>query len=296
MTLLYGKDSNGNQVPLLVDGSGVVQTSGGTAWPGTSSQLTAGDGTAVTVGSGLTLAAGTLTADVTTVFDCDFTLLANQSLTTATVLTDQLGRSLTFTPTFNGTASVAIVNGSGIGLTAASIGAQAKLFSAFNGFGRLPFFGKGYRIWLRWANYTPLGATQKQYIGFYIEPSANAKVYLCGSYRVSSGGTSPYVGWYSNGFPDGDWNTGSANNNNVHVLEQNAGTMTVMYGFSAASTGFPNNASLRTLGSGRSRSISSGNWFNVDNSAYGFEFFFGNEFDSVSRTMYCTNLRVEVMP
>lgn len=61
MTLLYGRDANGNQVPLLVDGSGIVQTSGGgTSWPGTSSQLTAGDGTAVNVGTGLTLSAGTL--------------------------------------------------------------------------------------------------------------------------------------------------------------------------------------------------------------------------------------------
>lgn len=29
MTLLYGRDANGNQVPLLVDGNGIVQTSGG---------------------------------------------------------------------------------------------------------------------------------------------------------------------------------------------------------------------------------------------------------------------------
>lgn len=29
MTLLYGRDASGNQVPLLVDGSGIVQTSGG---------------------------------------------------------------------------------------------------------------------------------------------------------------------------------------------------------------------------------------------------------------------------
>lgn len=74
MTLLYGRDANGNQVPLLVDGSGIVQTSGGsTSWPGTSSQLTAGDGTAVTVGSGLSLAAGTLTAGgYSTVWDVDW--------------------------------------------------------------------------------------------------------------------------------------------------------------------------------------------------------------------------------
>jgi hypothetical protein len=271
--------------------TGATGATGTAAWPSTSSVLLAGDGTAVTVGSGLTLAAGTLTA--ATVFDCDFTLLANQSLTTATVLTDQSGRSLTFTPNFAGTASANVVSGSGIGLTAASIGGRAKLFSAFNGFGRLPFFGKGYRIWLRWANYTPIDATQKQYVGLYIEPSANAGAYLCGSWRVSSGGTYPYVGWYSNYFPDGDWTTGSSDSNNVQVLEQSSGMITAMYGFSSASTGFPGDASLKTLGSGRSRSIPNGNWFNVDNSAYGFAFSFGNEFDSVSRTMYCTNLKVE---
>ena len=60
MTLLYGKDANGNQVPLLVSANGTVQTSG--LWSGTSSQLTAGDGSAVTVGSGLTLSSGTLSA------------------------------------------------------------------------------------------------------------------------------------------------------------------------------------------------------------------------------------------
>ena len=296
MTLLYGRDANGNQVPLLVDGSGIVQTSGGsTSWPGTSSQLTAGDGTAVNVGSGLSLAAGTLTASAT-VFDCDFTLLANQSITGATVITDQSSRSLTFTPTFVGTASMAIVNGSGLGLTAASNGARARLFSAFSGFGRLPFFGAGYRIWLRWANYTPLGSTQSLYTGMTLEPSPGAQTYTPAFFRVNNGGGYPYVGWYGQYFPDGDWTTSSPNSNNVQVLEQSGAMMTAMYGFSAASTGFPNYASLRTLGNGRSRSISSGNWFNVDNSAYGFEFQFANAFDSVSRTMYCTNLRVEVMP
>jgi hypothetical protein len=74
MTLLYGKDANGNQVPLLVSANGTVQTSG--LWSGTSSQLTAGDGSAVTVGSGLTLAGGTLSASSgggwTTAYSVDF--------------------------------------------------------------------------------------------------------------------------------------------------------------------------------------------------------------------------------
>ena len=294
MTLLYGRDANGNQVPLLVDGSGIVQTSGGsTSWPGTSSQLTAGDGTAVNVGSGLSLAAGTLTAS-TTVFDCDFTLLANQSITGATVITDQSSRSLTFTPTFVGTASMAIVNGSGLGLTTGSNGSRARLFSTFSGFGRLPFFGKGYRIWLRWANYTPLGSTQSLYTGMTWEPSPGASTYTPAFFRVNNGGSYPAVGWYGQNFPDtGNWTTGSANSNNVQVLEQSYGMITVMYGYNA--TGFPSYTNLKTLAGGRSIALSTSNWFNIDSSAYGFEFQFNNAFDSVSRTMYCTNLRVEVI-
>lgn len=109
-----------------------------------------------TVGSGVSLTAGTLTTATTVAFDCDFTLMSNQSITGTTVITDQESRSLTFTPSFAGTASMAIVNGSGLGLTTASNGARARLFSTFSGFGRLPFFGKPYRIWLRWLIIRPL--------------------------------------------------------------------------------------------------------------------------------------------
>ena len=91
MTLLYGRDASGNQVPLLVDGSGIVQTSGGggASWPGTSSQLTAGDGTAVNVGSGLSLVAGTLTAPGgwTTAYSVDFTSLPTDAGPWGTVST-----------------------------------------------------------------------------------------------------------------------------------------------------------------------------------------------------------------
>jgi hypothetical protein len=58
-------------------------------------------------------------------------------------------------------------------------------------------------------------------------------------------------------------------------------------------SGFPSYSSLRAFISGRSRAISSGFWQNVDMSGYGFEFQFANLNDSTSRTMYCTNLRVE---
>ena len=248
------------------------------------------------VGSGMSLTAGTLTAGVTVVFDCDFTLLSNQSITGSTIITDQSSRSLTFTPSFVGTASMAIVNGSGLGLTTASNLSRSRIFSTFNGFGRLPFFGKGYRIWLRWANYSPLSTTQSLYTGMTVEPSSGGQTYTPAVFRVNNGGGYPYVGWYGQNFPDGDWTTGSPNSNNVQVLEQRGGMITAMYGFSAAATGFPNYTSLKILGSGRSRSLSSGNWFNIDASAYGFEFQFANAFDSVARTMYCTNLRVEVMP
>ena len=289
MTLLYGRDANGNQVPLLVDGSGIVQTSGGsTSWPGTSSQLTSGSGTAVNVGSGLSLSAGTLTAVVTTAFDCDFTLLANQSITGSTVITDQSSRSLTFTPSFAGTASAAIVNGSGLGLTTASISARSRIFSLFSGFNRSAFFGHGYRIWMRWANYTPLGSTANLYTGMYVETSAAANNTLVDNFRQNT------FNFYSSNAPDGTYSIVFPNpvsNYNVLVLEQTAGMMTTYIGTSAS--GFPSYSSLRTLASGRSRAIGSGFWQNVDMSGYGFEFQFANLNDATSRTMFCSNLRVE---
>lgn len=291
MTLLYGKDSNGNQVPLLVDASGVVQTTGGgTTWPGTSSQLTAGDGSAVTVGSGLSLAAGTLTASggVTTAFDCDFTLLSNLSITGATSITDQASRSLTFTPANAGTASIAIVNGSGLGFTTASNGGRARLFTPFSGFSRNALFGYGYRIWMRWANYTPLASTQGLYTGCYIEPSAGAAQNLVENWRQNN------ANFYNSTGPDGTYNLQfpqATSSYNVFVLEQIAGMMTTYYGTSAS--GFPALSSLRVLTSGRSRALSSGDWFNVDLSGYGYEMQFANLTDSTSRTMYCTNMLVE---
>lgn len=290
MTLLYGRDASGNQVPLLVDGSGIVQTSGGggASWPGTSSQLTSGSGTAVTVGSGLSLSAGTLTAGVTTAFDCDFTLLSNQSITGSTVITDQSSRSLTFTPSFAGTASAAIVNGSGLGLTTASNGARSRIFSLFSGFNRSAFFGHGYRIWMRWANYTPLASTSNLYTGMYVETSPGANNTLAENYRQNT------VNFYNNTGPDGTYQIffpNAVSNYNVLVLEQTAGMMTTYIGTSAS--GFPSYSSLRTLVSGRSRAMSSGFWQNVDMSGYGFEFQFANLTDSTSRTMFCTNLRVE---
>lgn len=290
MTLLYGRDASGNQVPLLVDGSGIVQTSGGggASWPGTSSQLTAGDGTAVNVGSGLSLAAGTLTNTTTTAFDCDFTLLANQSITGATAITDQSSRSLTFTPSFAGTASAAIVNGSGFGLTTASNGGRSRIFSLFSGFGRSPFFGHGYRIWLRWADYTPLGSTNQLYTGLKIESSAGAGNDLVDNWRNNT------TNFYNSTGPDGTMQVffpNAVSNYNVLVLEQTAGMMTTYIGTSVS--GFPSYSSLRTLVSGRSRALSSGFWQNVDMSGYGFQFEFANLADATSRTMYCTNLRVE---
>lgn len=244
-----------------------------------------------TVGSGVSLTAGTLTTATTVAFDCDFTLLSNQSITGTTVITDQESRSLTFTPSFAGTASMAIVNGSGLGLTTESNGARARLFSTFSGFGRLPFFGKPYRIWLRWADYTPLGAQQLLYVGLYNEPSAAAGTFLAGTWRVNAGGVGSSTGWYTAYFPGGDLNTGTPNSNNVQVFEQSYGMVTSMYGASAS--GFPTYTSLRILNSNQSRSISTGNWYDKDLSNYGFEFTFANAIDAVSRTMYCTNLRVE---
>ena len=167
MTLLYGRDASGNQVPLLVDGSGIVQTSGGsTSWPGTSSQLTAGDGTAVNVGSGLSLAAGTLTAGgYSTVWDVDWK---------------------TVTPTtFTTSPSTIVVNG--VDVTAQKTNAAATLEISANGFdlsGQSSgaayieidlsdlsiFFNRGgYRIWSMWdsslASWTNGSSSSAYYTG-----------------------------------------------------------------------------------------------------------------------------------
>ena len=168
MTLLYGRDASGNQVPLLVDGSGIVQTSGGggASWPGTSSQLTAGDGTAVNVGSGLSLAAGTLTAGgYSTVWDVDWK---------------------TVTPTtFTTSPSTIVVNG--VDVTAQKTNAAATLEISANGFdlsGQSSgnayieidlsdlsiFFNRGgYRIWSMWdsslASWTNGSSISRYYTG-----------------------------------------------------------------------------------------------------------------------------------
>ena len=241
------------------------------------------------VGSGMSLTAGTLTAGVTVAFDCDFSLLSNQSITGATVITDQESRSLTFTPSFVGTASMAIVNGSGLGLTTASANGRSRIFSLFSGFNRNPFFGDAYRIWMRWSNYTPLASTTSLYTGLYIDSSAGANNCYADNWRHNA------YNIYSSTFPDGtysiNFSAGAQATYNVLVLEQECGMLTSFYGFSAS--GFPAYTSLRALGSGRSRALSSGIWQNTDLSGYGFEFQFANLADGTSRTMYCTNLRVE---
>lgn len=138
MTLLYGRDANGNQVPLLVDGNGIVQTSGGsTSWPGTSSQLTAGDGTAVTVGSGLSLAGATLTASgggPVTVFEVDFSSLPNQVLTNGLTYTIG-GASWTVSDNVPASNTLQIVNGTGLTYTAPT--AAGGGFQMYTNFGSL---------------------------------------------------------------------------------------------------------------------------------------------------------------
>lgn len=120
MTLLYGKDANGNQVPLLVSANGTVQTSG--LWSGTSSQLTAGDGSAVNVGSGLTLAGGTLTGGGgETVFDVNFATLSDstQTLSNGNVVIG--GVTYTIQNSTNA-ASFQFVNGSGFVVAPQNVG------------------------------------------------------------------------------------------------------------------------------------------------------------------------------
>lgn len=293
MTLLYGRDANGNQVPLLVDGSGIVQTSGGgTSWPGTSSQLTSGSGTAVNVGSGLSLAAGTLTAGVTTAFDCDFTLLSNQSITGSTVITDQSSRSLTFTPSFAGTASAAIVNGSGLGLTTASNVSRSIIRTSFNGFGRSTI-GRGWRFWFRWQNYTPLGTTSSLFTGMQISMDSNVSTPAPIEHWRNNGPGSGLGNWYSNsavgaGTYSIPFAPGGIDSYNVLVFEQQGGTFLGYVGTSMS--GFPSMNSLRCLQTG----VPSTTFYrNIDMTDGQVEMQFCNATDSTSRTMFITNVRVE---
>lgn len=149
MTLLYGRDANGNQVPLLVDGSGIVQTSGGsTSWPGTSSQLTAGDGTAVNVGSGLSLAAGTLTSpSFTTVYDLEW---ANKTVPTTTpaAIVDSAGRSGTWYQYATGSGQTMSTDATGLKFTTGgSISSPInRFFLQLSDFGA-SIYGSRYRLW-----------------------------------------------------------------------------------------------------------------------------------------------------
>lgn len=142
MTLLYGKDANGNQVPLLVSANGTVQTSG--LWSGTSSQLTAGDGSPVNVGSGLTLAGDTLTSSggapsFSTVWDVDWK--AQTPATFTTTLS---------TATISGvTCSFQLGVGSG--------GTGTYTLSAANGLRATHTNASGYAQGLFWVDLTALG-------------------------------------------------------------------------------------------------------------------------------------------
>ena len=149
MTLLYGRDANGNQVPLLVDGNGIVQTSGGgTSWPGTSSQLTAGDGTAVNVGSGLSLAAGTLTSpSFTTVYDLEW---ANKTVPTTTpaAIVDSAGRSGTWYQYATGSGQTMTTDATGLKFTTGGSvsNPQSRFWLSLSSLG-LSIYGSRYRCW-----------------------------------------------------------------------------------------------------------------------------------------------------
>jgi hypothetical protein len=284
MTLLYGKDANGNQVPLLVSSNGTVQTSG--LWSGTSSQLTAGDGSAVTVGSGLTLAGATLSASGSgpaTVFDCDFSALSNASLTNnvPVVITDQSSRSLTFTPSYVGTASGSIVNGSGVAFTTASNGARAKFRTPMAGFSRYAI-GAGYRAWIRWNSYSPLSTTANLFTGMQL-------IFAAGIDGVSHWRQNQ-VNWYAQNIAD-PYQIGNFTPWDVLVLEQNNGFVSTYVGY--WSSGWPTLSSMRCFVTGYGGNINTSFWRNVDLSTSFFEPQFANLNDSTSRTMYMGNMKIE---
>lgn len=167
MTILYGRDANGNQVPLLVDGSGIVQTSGGsTSWPGTSSQLTSGSGTAVTVGSGLSLSAGTLTAGgYSTVWDVDWKTVTPTTFTTSPSTIVVNGVDVTAQKT-NAAATLQI-SANGFDLSGQSSGSA---YIEFDFQDMSIFFNRGgYRIWSMWdsslASWTNGSINSRYYTG-----------------------------------------------------------------------------------------------------------------------------------
>jgi len=226
MTLLYGRDANGNQVPLLVDGNGIVQTSGGggASWPGTSSQLTAGDGTAVNVGSGLSLSAGTLN---TTQMPAVASTAVNRwtmSESSGTTFTDSIGsqvltysplgssvltyganrvmaisRSVDFAPTASDTTS--ILSCASASFPTVSSAGQARMIEAYLRFNNVP---------------SPTGAT---YIGFGMRLNTNNRVvvYVSSSvmalYSSRNGSVSTITG------PDVSSSFGAfGNNRSFHLI------------------------------------------------------------------------------
>jgi hypothetical protein len=118
--------------------AGPTGATGTAAWPSTSSVLLAGDGSSVTVGSGLTLAGATLTAGgggPSTVFEVDFSSLPNQVLTNGLTYTIG-GASWTVSNNTPSSNTLQIVNGTGLTYTApTAAGGGFQLYTTFGSLG-----------------------------------------------------------------------------------------------------------------------------------------------------------------
>lgn len=199
MTLLYGRDANGNQVPLLVDGNGIVQTSGGggASWPGTSSQLTAGDGTAVNVGSGLSLAATVLTASggPKTVYEVDFSSLSNQVYTNGQSYTIA-GASWTVSNNNAGGTVFQAVNGTGITYGGTSYG-TVQFYTTFGNLG----ISNPFQTIIFWVQCDYASSTGNPTVGFYHRWDQSGPEGLGGNGLPTSNGVAGLSFNYNSGNP-----------------------------------------------------------------------------------------------
>lgn len=174
--------------------TGATGATGTAAWPSTSGVLLAGDGSSVTVGSGLTLAGATISAGggPTTVFEVDFTALPNQVLTNGLTYTIG-GASWTV---YNGTPStntLQIVNGTGLTYTAPAYGGF-QLQTTFGSL-RIPNPFQTIIFWVQCGYVTNVSSAQA---GFYHRWEHPGFVIPAFPYVPTSNNVAGM--WYQNGF------------------------------------------------------------------------------------------------
>jgi hypothetical protein len=175
---------------------------------GTSSQLAAGDGSAVSVGSGMTLAGGTLSASgggPQTVFEVDFADLPNTTYTNGQAITivgstGSATFNVTIDDSFGSGVTVEIVNGVGLRFTTGFIG-SFRFQTSLKRLGATSTL-KDVTVWLNVPSSTTGGSSNAgqvflynstTWIGFAIPGSSAANVT-----KTDSGGTNGAI-WNPDG-------------------------------------------------------------------------------------------------